>query len=86
MAVQRPVAERWQKMTGSSPEGYMVFRDRPSCASMDATKFSGISACRCPSTDVAIRDDDETTSLSVVGEISACGPQVMTGYWNRQLK
>jgi len=87
MAVQRPVAERWQKMTGwHITEGYGLSETSPvACANaLDATEFSGTIGLPMPSTDVAIRDDDgNDLALGEVGEICVRGPQVMTGYWNR---
>ncbi|KAB2732447.1 long-chain fatty acid--CoA ligase [Brucella intermedia] len=87
MAVQRPVAERWQKMTGCHiTEGYGLSETSPvACANaLDATEFSGTIGLPMPSTDVAIRDDDgNDLALCEVGEICVRGPQVMTGYWNR---
>ncbi|PJR90472.1 long-chain fatty acid--CoA ligase [Ochrobactrum sp. 695/2009] len=87
MAVQRPVAERWQKMTGCHiTEGYGLSETSPvACANaLDATEFSGTIGLPMPSTDVAIRDDDgNDLALGEVGEICVRGPQVMTGYWNR---
>jgi len=87
MAVQRPVAERWQKMTGCHiTEGYGLSETSPvACANaLDATEFSGTIGLPMPSTDVAIRDDDGTDlPLGEVGEICVRGPQVMAGYWNR---
>ena len=87
MAVQRPVAERWQKMTGCHiTEGYGLSETSPvACANaLDATEFSGTIGLPMPSTDVAIRDDDgNDLALGEVGEICVRGPQVMKGYWNR---
>ncbi len=87
MAVQRPVAERWQKMTGCHiTEGYGLSETSPvACANaLDATEFSGTIGLPMPSTDVAIRDEDgNDLALGEVGEICVRGPQVMTGYWNR---
>lgn len=87
MAVQRPVAERWQKMTGCHiTEGYGLSETSPvACANaLDSTEFSGTIGLPMPSTDVAIRDDDgNDLTLGEVGEICVRGPQVMTGYWNR---
>jgi long-chain acyl-CoA synthetase len=87
MAVQRPVAERWQKMTGCHvTEGYGLSETSPvACANaLDATDFSGTIGLPMPSTDVAIRDDDgNDLALGEVGEICVRGPQVMSGYWER---
>ena len=87
MAVQRPVAERWQKMTGCHiTEGYGLSETSPvtSANALDVTEFSGTIGLPMPSTEVAIRDDDgNDLALGEVGEICVRGPQVMKGYWNR---
>lgn len=87
MAVQRPVAERWQAMTGCLiTEGYGLSETSPvaSANALDATEFSGTIGLPMPSTDIAIRDDDgNDLPLGEVGEICVRGPQVMKGYWNR---
>jgi len=87
MAVQRPVAERWQKLTGCNiSEGYGLSETSPVATSnpFDATEFSGTIGVPIPSTDIAIRDDDgKDLPLGEVGEICIRGPQVMKGYWNR---
>lgn len=87
MAVQRPVAERWQALTGCNiSEGYGLSETSPVATSnpFDATEFSGTIGVPIPSTDIAIRDDDgKDLPLGEVGEICIRGPQVMVGYWNR---
>ncbi len=87
MAVQRPVAERWQKLTGCViAEGYGLSETSPVATAnrFDAVEFSGTIGMPIPSTDVAIRDEEgEDVPLGEVGEICIRGPQVMTGYWNR---
>ncbi len=87
MAVQRPVAERWKKATGNHiTEGYGLSETSPvatanKCSSPD---FTGTIGLPLPSTDIAIRDeDDNDMPLGEVGEICIKGPQVMAGYWNR---
>ncbi|MDH4986230.1 long-chain fatty acid--CoA ligase [Aminobacter anthyllidis] len=87
MAVQRPVAERWKKATGNHiTEGYGLSETSPvatanKCSSPD---FTGTIGLPLPSTDIAIRDeDDNDMPLGEVGEICIRGPQVMAGYWNR---
>ena len=87
MAVQRPVAERWKKTTGNHiTEGYGLSETSPvatanKCSSPD---FTGTIGLPLPSTDIAIRDENDTDMpLGEVGEICIKGPQVMAGYWNR---
>ncbi|NVP54831.1 long-chain fatty acid--CoA ligase [Mycoplana rhizolycopersici] len=87
MSVQRPVAERWRKMTGCPiAEGYGLSETSPVATAnrLDTSEFTGTIGMPIPSTDVDIRDD-EGASLPIgeVGEICIRGPQVMAGYWNR---
>ncbi|KNY18672.1 long-chain fatty acid--CoA ligase [Shinella sp. SUS2] len=87
MAVQRPVAERWQAMTGCAiTEGYGLSETSPVATAnrFDKPEFTGTIGLPLPSTDIEIRDDDgRTLGLGEVGEICIRGPQVMAGYWQR---
>ncbi|QRI63461.1 long-chain fatty acid--CoA ligase [Shinella sp. PSBB067] len=87
MAVQRPVAERWQSITGCAiTEGYGLSETSPVATAnrFDKPEFTGTIGLPLPSTDVEIRDDDgKTLALGEVGEICIRGPQVMAGYWQR---
>jgi long-chain acyl-CoA synthetase len=87
MAVQRPVAERWQKLTGCTvTEGYGLSETSPVATAnrFDSTEFSGTIGLPLPGTDISIRDDQgKELPLGEVGEICIRGPQVMKGYWNR---
>lgn len=87
MAVQIPVAERWEKLTGCLiTQGYGLSETSPVATGnrMDATEFVGTIGLPVPSTDIAIRDDNgEDVPQGEVGEICIRGPQVMAGYWNR---
>jgi long-chain acyl-CoA synthetase len=87
MSVQRPVAERWLKMTGCQiTEGYGLSETSPVATAnrLDATEFSGMIGLPISSTEISIRDDDGAeVELGGVGEICIRGPQVMAGYWNR---
>jgi len=87
MAMQRPVAENWQKLTGCNvAEGYGLSETSPVATAnrFDATKFSGTIGLPLPSTDIAIRDDNgKDVPPGKVGEICIRGPQVMAGYWQR---
>jgi long-chain acyl-CoA synthetase len=87
MAVQRPVAEKWLKITGCPlAEGYGLSETSPTltCNPADTDQFSGSIGIPVPSTYVSIRDDDgNEVPLGQPGEICAKGPQVMAGYWNR---
>jgi long-chain acyl-CoA synthetase len=87
MAVQAPVAERWQKVTGSViAEGYGLSETSPVATAnrFDQPKFTGTIGLPLPSTEIAIRDEDgKDLPFGEVGEICIRGPQVMAGYWNR---
>jgi Acyl-CoA synthetases (AMP-forming)/AMP-acid ligases II len=87
MSVQRPVAERWLKMTGCQiTEGYGLSETSPVATAnrLDTKEFTGMIGLPIPSTEVSIRDDEgKEVELGDVGEICIRGPQVMAGYWNR---
>ena len=86
MAVRRPVAERWQRLTGRAlVEGYGLTEASPvvCCNPADAREFSGKLGLPVPGTEVTIRDEHgEALARGEVGEICVRGPQVMRGYWN----
>jgi len=87
MAVQRSVAERWLKATGTPIiEAYGLSETSPGLTAnrCDITEWTGTIGLPFPSTDISIRDpDDHEVPLGEAGEICAQGPQVMVGYWNR---
>jgi long-chain acyl-CoA synthetase len=87
MATQKPVAEKWLKVTGCAlSEGYGLSETSPTltCNPADTDRFSGSIGIPVPSTFLSIRDDDgNEVPLGEPGEICAKGPQVMAGYWNR---
>jgi len=87
MAVQRAVAERWQKLTGCViAEGYGLSETSPVATAnrFDTDVFTGTIGLPLPSTEVAILDEEgKQLPLGEVGEIAIRGPQVMSGYWNR---
>jgi len=87
MAVQRPVAERWQQMTGCNiTEGYGLSETSPVVTAnrFDRSDFTGTIGLPLPSTEIEIRDDDgRPLPLGEAGEICIRGPQVMAGYWQR---
>ena len=87
MATQKPVAEKWLKVTGCAlSEGYGLSETSPTltCNRADIEEFSGTIGLPVPSTYLSIRDDDgKELPLGEAGEICAMGPQVMSGYWQR---
>ena len=67
-------------------EGYGLSETSPvlTCNRADSTIFTGTIGLPLPSTEIAIRDDnDRDLPLGQPGEICARGPQVMPGYWQR---
>ncbi|MCG7553578.1 long-chain-fatty-acid--CoA ligase FadD [Pseudoalteromonas sp. Of11M-6] len=87
MAVQRPVAERWQKVTKSKlMEGYGLTECAPlvTICPHDLEAYNGSIGLPAPSTDIKIVDDNgNETPKGEPGELCVKGPQVMAGYYNR---
>jgi long-chain acyl-CoA synthetase len=87
MATQRPVAERFFKLTNVPIiEGYGLSETAPTltCNRADNNEYTGTIGLPVPSTEISIRDDDgRELPLGEAGEICARGPQVMAGYWQR---
>lgn len=88
MAVQRSVAEHWERVTKSRLlEGYGLTECSPVVTTnpTDIQSFTGTIGIPLPSTDVRIVDIDNGTELPIgeTGEIQVRGPQVMVGYYNR---
>jgi long-chain acyl-CoA synthetase len=92
-AVQKPVAERWQQVSGRYiTEAYGLTEASPGvCANLLGTPWSGNIGLPVPSTEVTIRDDNfkelplwtgEGDIEKHTGELCVRGPQVMQGYWN----
>jgi long-chain acyl-CoA synthetase len=86
MALQRAVAERWQRLMGVPLiEGYGLTEASPIvCANpFDIREYAGNIGLPLPSTEVAILDERGAEAApGEVGEIGVRGPQVMRGYWN----
>jgi long-chain acyl-CoA synthetase len=91
-AVQKPVAERWQQVSGRYiTEAYGLTEASPGvCANPLGTPWSGNIGLPVPSTEVSIRDDNfkelpvwtgEGDIEKHTGELCVRGPQVMQGYW-----
>ncbi|MGI5308891.1 long-chain-fatty-acid--CoA ligase FadD [Rheinheimera sp. WS51] len=87
MAVQRPVAERWQKITGTRLlEGYGLTECCPlvTVSPYDLDGFNGSIGLPAPSTDIRLVDDEgNDVPKGEAGEMLVSGPQVMLGYLNR---
>lgn len=87
MALQKPVAERWLKLTKTSIyEGYGLTEASPvvSCNPIDGSDRVGTIGLPLPSTVLALFDDDmKPVKLGDSGELCVRGPQVMKGYWQR---
>ena len=94
-SVLKPVAERWQKITGSYlTEAYGLTETSPGvCCTVIGTPWNGTIGLPVSSTEVSIRDEDfnelpawtgEGDIAKSTGEICVRGPQVMRGYWNNE--
>lgn len=87
MAVQRAVAERWQKLTGVPLcEGYGMTESSPvaSANPLDGSGKLGSIGIPMPSTEMrVVNDQGEALPIGEVGEIQIKGPQVMKGYYNK---
>lgn len=84
MAVQKAVAERWEKLTGHYLlEGYGLTECSPlvSVNPYDIRYHSGSIGLPVPSTDVRIVDSEGNEVPGGPGELCIKGPQVMRGYW-----
>ena len=88
MAVQRPVAERWEKITGTRLlEGYGLTECCPmvSLSPYNQEAYNGTIGVPAPSTDIKIMlDDGSEAPIGEAGEMWVKGPQVMKGYYNRE--
>lgn len=87
MAVQRPVAELWEKVTGTRLlEGYGLTECSPlvTMSPYNQEKYNGSIGIPASSTDVRlIGDNGEEVAIGEPGEMWVKGPQVMKGYHNR---
>ena len=87
MAVQRPVAERWQKITGHVLlEGYGLTECCPvvTVNPPQLKEYKGSIGLPVPSTDIKLVDDEgKEVALGEIGEMLVKGPQVMKGYLHR---
>ncbi|MBQ4860293.1 AMP-binding protein [Pseudoalteromonas sp. MMG013] len=87
MAVQRPVAEKWQKVTSSKlMEGYGLTECAPlvTICPWDLDGYNGSIGLPAPSTELKIiLESGEEAAKGESGELLVKGPQVMAGYYNR---
>jgi long-chain acyl-CoA synthetase len=87
MAVQRPVAERWQQVTGGLLlEGYGLTECCPTVTvnPPQLKAYKGSIGMPVPSTDIKLVDDEgNEVPMGEAGEMYVKGPQVMLGYLNR---
>ncbi|MBH0031633.1 MULTISPECIES: long-chain-fatty-acid--CoA ligase FadD [unclassified Pseudoalteromonas] len=87
MAVQRPVAEKWQTVTKSKlMEGYGLTECSPlvTVSPYDLTAYNGSIGLPAPSTEIKlILDNGQEAAKGEPGELWVKGPQVMLGYYKR---
>ncbi|WP_426360074.1 AMP-binding protein [Pseudocolwellia sp. HL-MZ19] len=88
MAVQRPVAEKWQEVTSVLLlEGYGLTECAPMVTLSPYTQkaYDGTIGLPASSTDVKVMGEDgQEVAIGEPGEMWVKGPQVMAGYYNRQ--
>lgn len=88
MAVLKPVAEKWKKLTHVLlMEGYGLTECSPVVCihPFDGKERVGTIGTPLPSTDVIICDEaGNELPPNTDGELCVKGPQVMKGYWNNQ--
>nr|WP_175580363.1 MULTISPECIES: long-chain-fatty-acid--CoA ligase FadD [Pseudoalteromonas] len=87
MAVQRPVAEKWQAVTKTKlMEGYGLTECAPlvTLSPYDLDGYNGSIGLPAPSTDIKLMlENGEEAAKGEPGELWVKGPQVMQGYYNR---
>lgn len=87
MAVQRPVAEKWEEVTNTRLlEGYGLTECAPlvTLCPYNQKHYTGTIGLPASSTDIRIvKDDGSEAAIDEPGEMWVKGPQVMTGYYNR---
>jgi long-chain acyl-CoA synthetase len=87
MAVQRSVAEHWQKVTRCVlTQAWGLTETSPAACinPFELAEFNGSIGLPISSTDISIvNDDGKHLGIAEIGEICVRGPQVMRGYWNR---
>lgn len=87
MAVQRAVAENWEKVTGAALlEGYGLTECSPVVTAnpFDIEHYTGSIGIPLPSTECKVVDEDgNELPMGEPGELLVKGPQVMAGYLGR---
>ena len=87
MAVQRTVAEQWQRITGNVlTQAWGLTETSPGATinPVDLTGFNGSIGLPLPSTDITVRDDTGSeVPRGQTGELCVRGPQVMREYWGK---
>ncbi len=87
MAVQKAVAEKWQKVTGTALlEAYGLTETSPAATinPLTLTQYNGSIGLPISSTEIVILDDSGAEAgHGQPGELCIRGPQVMKGYYNR---
>ena len=86
MAVQKAVADKWQKITNQPIiEAYGLTETSPGvCVNpLSSTSYSGNIGLPISNTDIDVRDGEgKSVGIGEAGELFVRGPQVMRGYWN----
>jgi long-chain acyl-CoA synthetase len=87
MAVQKPVADRWQAVTGKPLiQAYGLTETSPAATinPLSLKEFNGSIGLPISSTELSVRDDAGTElDVGQIGELCLRGPQVTKGYWQR---
>lgn len=87
MAVQKAVAEQWEKVTGTGLiEGYGLTETSPAAIFNPLTleRYNASIGLPLPSTEVIVLDEEgKEVPTGEPGELCVRGPQVMRGYWNK---
>ena len=87
MAVQKSVADEWQKVTGCPLlQAYGLTEASPAVAinPYNTKKYNGSIGVPIPSTEIAIVDDKyRPLPIGEKGLLFVRGPQVMAGYWKK---